>query len=244
MNSKDFKEFSDYQVGNVADDTSVGIRLKHIGTGSVTSVVLTTATGLILISDGYTQTYPFAAGLTLNTYGLLVDAINAANCTETSALAGGILWEAKLLDALRSDTSTSTMIGAPTTYALTGEGYYDLLVDTSEKKDVTYRVSYDRGIHEEKPMHKVILTEVNYNVNVNGVSANGFRIYKWDNQNKCETQIYRKASVVATATTPFGATENQKITAKPGDEIIVRVIDGTSIATAAGTYMDVSYIRE
>src|SRR3990167_864626 len=77
-------------------DTPVAIRLRKLTVGSVTSVTVTTATDLVLItSDGGTDTYTFS---TYTTVGKLIDAIN-----------GDGIFEAKAMDTLRSfnvDTSS------------------------------------------------------------------------------------------------------------------------------------------
>ena len=144
----------------VIDDSPIGIHLKYIGTGTVTSVTVTTATNLILItSDGSTETFTFS---TYSNLGLLADKINSSN-----------YWECKVLDGLRTDETTNSdfVTGVKT---ITSAGYYDLTMDTdtclnsSNQFIYSYRVTYDRGTGSEKPAgsHRVKLQEVVYNVNV------------------------------------------------------------------------------
>ena len=68
----------------VGTDTPVAIRLRKLSVGSVTSVTVTTATNIVMItSDGGTDTYTFA---TYTTVGALVDAINADGIFEAKVL--------------------------------------------------------------------------------------------------------------------------------------------------------------
>src|ERR1035437_6970068 len=62
-------------VQNSGSDTPTAFKLDYIGTGTVTSVTVVTATAITLItSDGGTDAYAFA---TYTTLGAVVDAINA-----------------------------------------------------------------------------------------------------------------------------------------------------------------------
>lgn len=217
--------------GNIIDDTPVAIRLKKLGTGTVTSVTVTTGTGIVMItSDGGTDSYTFAA---YTTFGTLVDAINADG-----------IFEAKILDGLRADASVSVLVNGAIT--ISAAGYYDAKVDTDAQKTFTYRATYDREVGNDKLVkgHRVKLAEVLYNVNINAASAQGFRIYEWNADAKTETLIYTRASVDATNTTINFAAGNGFITAGVGNDLIVRVIDGTSITDATANFMDVSYVAE
>lgn len=222
----------------VVDDGPVALRLKYTGTGSVTSVTVTTATDLVLItSDGGTETFTFA---TYSSMGLLVDAINAS-----------VYWEALLLDAIRTDETVNSdfVTGAKTVTSL---GYYDLTVDTNVAQDTdnefiyTYRCTYNRNPGSEKPSggHRVRLSEVLYNVNVSAAEAAGFRIYEWDAAKRTETLVYAKASVDATATTINFASGEKTLDAGFGNDLIVRVRDATSISDTAANYLVCSYTRE
>lgn len=221
-----------FQVGSVVDDTPVAIRLKYIGTGTVTSVTFDTDQDFTLVtSDGGTDEYLFA---TYTDYGLLIDQIK-----------GDGIFDVKILDSLRADTTAGSPFidGAAT---ITSEGYYDALIDTSSEKNFTFRCTYDRNVGATKPIagHRVHLQEIVYNMNINAASANGVRVYEWDAVDKTETQIWRAASVDATATTHNWASGEGMISAGVGNDLIVRVIDGTSLTDATGNFMNVSYIRE
>jgi len=222
----------------VIDDSPVAIRLKYIGTGTITSVTIDTATDLEMItSDGGTETFAFA---TYTNLGLLVDKINASN-----------YWEALLLDGLRTDETVNSdfVDGAKT---ISSNGFYDLTINTDTAQNVTndfiytYRCTMDRNPGSQKPQsgHRVRLSEVLYNVNVNGAEAKGFQIFEWDAAKRTETVIYQKASVDATETTVNFASGNKTLDAGFGNDLIVRVKDTTSITDADGNFLNCSYTRE
>jgi len=232
------KGLAQNKAATVLDDGPIAIRLKYAGTGSVTSVTVTTATNLVLVtSDGSTETFAFA---TYTNMGLLADAINAS-----------AYWECKILDALRPDeTGNSDFVtGAKTITAL---GYYDLTVDTSVAQNsdnefiYSYRCTYDRGVGSEAPKgsHSVKLSEAIYNVNVNGAEAGGFQIWEWDASAKTETLVYTTVSVDATKTTINFASGNSTLDAGVGNDLIVRVKDTTSITDADGNLLVCAYTRE
>lgn len=223
----------------VVDDTPVGLRLKYLGTGTVTSVVLTTAVDIEMItSDGGTETFTFAANTTM---GALADSINASN-----------YWEALLLDALRTDQTDNSDFVEDLTLAVSDAGFYDCLIDTDVAQNAggdfvyTYRCTYDRDPGSERPSgaHTIKLAEVLYNVTTNGAEAKGFQIIEWDASAKTETIIYQKISATATATTVNFAAGNKTLDAGVGNDLIVRVKDTTSITDAAGNYLIPSYTRE
>lgn len=217
----------------VVDDTPVAIRLKYKGTGTVTTVTVDTDQDITLItSDGGTEEFLLA---TYTTMGTLVDAINAS-----------AYWEVKLLDALRADSTGSSPFVDDADVTISSDGYYDSLIDTSVSKAMTYRVTNDRGVDTKKPegAHRVRLREVVYNLDINAASANGFRIYEWDKSAKTETQKYRKASVDATETTVNFASGRGYVDAGFGNDLIVRIIDGTSLTDAAGNFLECVFVRE
>jgi len=225
--------------GTVVDDTPIAIRLKYTGTGTVTSVILTTATDLEMItSDGGTEEFLFSAYTNM---GLLADAINAS-----------AYWECKILDALRTDETGNSDFVQDLTLAISTAGYYDCLVntDTAQNSDnefiYTYRCTYNRevGVQRAQGSHRVRLSEVLYNVNVNGAEAKGFQIIEWDPNARTETVVYQVASVDATATTVNFADGNKTFDASNGNDLIVRVKDSTSITDATGNYLIPSYTRE
>lgn len=223
----------------VVDNTPVAIRLKYLGTGTVTSVVLTTAVDLEMItSDGGTETFVFA---TYTTMGTLVDAINAST-----------YWEAVLLDALRTDQTDNSDFTEDLTLSISSAGFYDCLIDTSVAQNAggdfiyTYRCTMDRDPDSLKPKgsHRVRLSEFIYNVNVNGAEAKGVQVIEWDAANKTETVVYQIASVDATKTTVNFASGEKTLDAGFGNDLIVRIKDTTSITDATSNYLQVSYTRE
>ena len=226
----------------VVDDTPVAIRLKYIGTGTVTAstgVALTTATGLVLTtSDGGTDSYAFS---TYTNMGLLADKIN-----------GDGIFECLILDALRTDETENSDFVQNLTTAISANGFYDCLINTDTAQNTgndfiyTYRCTYDRDPGGEKPSgaHRVRLSEVLYNVNTNGAEAKGFQIIEWDVNAKTETIIYQKVSTTATATTVNFASGNKTLDAGFGNDLIVRVKDTTSISDTSANYLICSYDRE
>lgn len=225
-------------VATVLDDEPVALRLKYVGTGTVTTVVLTTATDLELITSDATEEFLFS---TYTNMGLLADAVNAS-----------AYWECKLLDALRTDETENSDFVEDLTLDANSEGYYDCLVDTDVAQNAgndfifTYRCAYDRNPDNEKPAgsHRVRLSEVNYNVNVNGVEAGGFQIWEWNSGKKTETLVYSTVSVDATEEIVNFASGNKTLDASIGGELIVRVKDTTSITDNDANALIVSYTRE
>lgn len=222
----------------IVDNGPVAIRLKYTGSGTITSVIVTTATNLVLTtSDGGAETFTFA---TYSNMGLLVDAINASN-----------YWEALLLDAIRTDETTNSDF-VTGTKTVSSAGFYDLTIDTNVAQDTdneyiyTYRCAFERNPGSQKPKgsHRVRLSEIIYNLNVNAAEAGGVRIYEWDNVAKTETLIYQRASVDATQTTVNFASGQKTLDAGFGNDLIVRLRDATSITDDGANFMTVSYTRE
>lgn len=216
-----------------ADDEPVAIRIRQVGGAAVTSVTVTTATNIVLIDADGTTTSTFA---TDDTIGKVADTINAsAN------------WECKVLDALRSDASASKLVdGAISASVTDGVTYYDVKTDTSALDAYTIRCTYDRGVNLNRPKgaHRVKLLEAMYNLDINAASANGFRIYEWDDTAKSETQIYGIASVDATETTVNFGSGEATIDSGFGNDLIVRVIDATSITDSGNNFMQCIYTKE
>ena len=216
------------------DDEPIAIRLRYIGSGTVTSVTVVTATSVeIITSNGGTDTYLFA---TYTTIGALADAINADG-----------VFEAKVLDALRSDASDNFLLAAaPITAGTDDNGVvvYDVVFDTSASKALTVCLSLDRNINTGKVTegHRVHIQEVSYYANVNAAAADSVRIYQ--RVGSTETQIYGATSVDATVTTITFASGEGKITGGNGDELVVRVLDATSLTDDAANYLRVTGILE
>lgn len=222
-------------VGRVVDDTPVAIRLKYEGTGTVTTVTVDTDQDITLItSDGGTEEFTFAEYTTI---GALVDAINAS-----------AQWEALLLDALRADSTSGSPFVDDADVTISADGYYDALVDTSVALSYTYRLAYTRDIDDGKDKlkktHRVHLKHIQYYANVNAASANGVRVY--ETTGGTETQIWQAASVDATDTVALNllADQGAKITGREGYDLVVRVIDDTSLTDDTSGYLQVIGVRE
>lgn len=219
-------------IGQVADDQPVAIRLRYIGTGTVTSVTITTATNIVMItSDGGTQTYAFA---TYTTIGALADKINTDG-----------IFEARVLDALRSSATTSTLIDGAITISSTG--YFDVLSDTSGANFLAYRITYSRGTPSAgsnvaiRREHRVHLLEIFYNATLGGgADANGLRVYETNPVGQVESLIWQRLPVSATNTTINWASGVGKITADEGNDLVVYLTDATSVTG----YLSVSGVRE
>ena len=217
----------------VVDDTSIGLRLKYIGTGTVTTVVVDTNQDITLTSsDGGAEEFLLA---TYTTMGLLVDAINASD-----------QWSAKILDALRADLTSGLPFVDDAGVTISAAGYYDVLMDTDSVDYATYRCTIDTGIDTGRPSgsHKVRLQEVVYNQDISAAEANGFRIYEWDSVAKTETQVYRKKSIDTTDTTVNFASGNKTLDAGYGNDLIVRIFDTTSITDNSANFLACVFSRE
>ncbi len=221
-------------VRTVVDDTPIAFRLFYVGTGTVTSVTVDTDEDVTLVtSDGGTDEYLLA---TYTTMGALVDAINKDG-----------IFEARLIDALRADSTASSPFinAAPVTAGADedGKACWDASIDTSATDFATVTLS-PKGLNYATPAkgHRMHLQSIVYNQNVSAAAANGVRVYK--RKGTAETQIARRASVDATLTTITWASGVGKITAGPDEEIIVRVIDGTSITDDVANFLEAVGVLE
>lgn len=204
-------------------DTPVAIRLRYIGSGTVTSITTTTATNIVMItSDGGTDTYAFS---TYDTVGKLADAINADG-----------IFEAIVLDTLRSYATASQFVTGAITSSTSEEGLtiWDVNVDTS----AAYYISAcfdpgERGFFsiQRGKNHRVSLSQIDYTCNVGTAAADSVQI--WVRNGTVETQIAGYLSVDNSATTISWASGNGKYTAKDGYQIIVLVKDAASLADGA-----------
>ena len=221
-------------VKRVLDDTPVAIRLRYIGTGTVTSVTTVISTGITMItSDGGTDAYTFASNATV---GDLVDAINNDN-----------IFEARVLDALRSDATDDMFLDGAITSTSSNEGYqiWDVLHDTSAV-DATNTLAYlsvrvtpdaDRLFQGARKGHRVSLQEIQYYANVNAASAAAVRVYEC--VGATETLVWSAASVDATLTTINWASGEGKITGADKTEFLVRVQDATSLTDTSSNFLQV-----
>ena len=213
-------------------DTSVALRLRYVGTGTVTSVTSVTATGVTAItSDGGTDAYTFAAYTTM---GALADAINADG-----------IFEARVLDVLRSAASDDAILAeaiTTPTYDENGNAVYDLKVDTSGMFYVGACLSTARGFDSNSDGHRVSLQEINYVANMGTAAADGLKVYSRNIKTGAERLVYAGLSVDTTATTVNFANGVGMITSRDGEELIVLIKDAASMA--GGAYMRLVGILE
>lgn len=215
-------------VEQVIADTPVAIRLKYTGTGTITSVVVTNTTSVVLTTSDATLTFLFSAYATL---GALVDAINAYS-----------YWDAKILDGLRADSTQDSSLKSAT--VAISNGYYDLVVDTSTAKTLTYRVTGSREVSANRSKgHRVALIGASYYATLGAAALGGFRVYEWDPIKKTETLKYQRLSVSATTTDVTFASGNAKMGAGWGNDLIVRLIDGSSLSDT-NAYLEAHFERE
>lgn len=207
-------------------DGPIAIRLRYIGTGTVTSVTVVTATSIAMItSDGGTDTYLFA---TYTTIGALADAINSDG-----------IFEAKVLDALRSLASDDFLLAASPITAGTDENgvrVWDVVTDTSASLQIAVCLSAHRNFDYPNG-HRTKLLQAVYSVNMGTAAADSFQI--WRRRGTVETQVFGALSVDTTETTLTFASGEGFLSGYPDDEFIVLVKDAATLADAAGNFVRV-----
>lgn len=206
----------------VAGSGPVAVRLRYVGTGTVTSVTVTTGTDIVLItSDGGTDTYAFA---TYTTLGTLVDAINKDG-----------IFQARVLDSIRSQASVSILVdGAITAGTFEGLTVWDALVDTSAALFIANRITWDRGfgLKPHKATHRVSLQEILYLADAG--TAKFVYVYEVTPVGTA-TLRWKKTAVDNTITTLTFAGGQGRITADDGNDLVV-VVDATT-SLANGCYL-------
>ena len=204
-------------IGQVGDDQGVAIRIRATAAaGAVTSVTITTATNIVFVSaNGGTETFAFA---TYTTVGALADAIN-----------GSAYWECKVLDTVRSEATASQFVtGAITSSIFEEVTVWDVLVNTSTANYTAYRLTYNRGM-ESKPnsSHRVHLQEIGTNVTLGDETANGLKVYEVNGT--VETVVYQVTATSGSVATVNWADGVGKLSAKDGNDLVVKLTDETSI---------------
>lgn len=210
------------------DDTPVALRIRHLTSEAVTSVVVTAATNIVFTGATNTDTFAFA---TYTTLGSLIAAINAT-----------ARWEAVCLDALLADsTASSNLLGQTITAGVDGNGVqvWDVNPDTSVFKAITTTLSLHRNFDVIGKGHIVELQEIVYNVDVNAASANAVRVYQ-RNKAGVEVQLSGIASVDATKTTVNWAAGLGVISGADDCALIVRIQDATSVTDATANFVQVT----
>ena len=216
-------------VRNVTNDLPIGIRLRKVSVGTVTSIEVVSATDLeIITSDGETDTYTFAA---YTTVAALADAINADG-----------IFEAVVIDALRSEgsanfflTAGAIAVGADSN----GVAIYDMVVDTSGAATMSCCLSPISPDMDLPKNHRVHLQEIFYNVDhTAAVGALTITLRK----GTIETEIWSLLSVDATDTTIDFANGQGKISAGDGEELIVQ--DAGTVVNAANNAIQLTGVLE
>jgi len=244
MGSQDFLVSRYYAAeptaGRVVDDGPIGIRIKDVAGGTSTPTVAFSSTSSVLtiVDSDATSTAIDLSAAAYNTIGEVVDKINST--------AG---FECKLLDALRSDASDNVFVdGSVTAATVEGELVFDCKMTTDATDSLTYRVTYDRGVALNRPKgsHRVILTRFTYNADVSAAEAGAVRIYKWDAANKTETLVWQATSVDGAGSGANDTTHTfaSGLSAGEGNDLIVRIMDSTSITDNAANFLQCEYTRE
>lgn len=221
-------------VRQVGTDTPIAFKLRYKGTGTVTSVTVDTATDFeVITSDGGTDTYAFA---TYATIGALVDAINKDG-----------IFEVKIMDALRSLASASTLVDGAITASTDENGVtvWNAKQDTSASLQFAVTLS-PKFLFGAPSGHRVHLQEVRYAINMGTAAADSVQIWKRKATlgGGQETQLFGALSVDTTDTTISFASGEGKITAGNDEELIVLVKDAATLADASSNYLRITGIVE
>jgi hypothetical protein len=214
-------------VQNSGSDTPTAFKLDYIGTGTVTSVTVVTATAITLItSDGGTDAYAFA---TYTTLGAVVDAINADG-----------IFEAKILDALRADASVSRLLAAVITSEIDADlinTVWKVKLDTST--GLQFAVCLSPRSQFNAPLgHVVEIKELRYAVNMGTAAVDSVQV--WKRKGSIETKIYSGLSVDTTDTTITWASGVGSITGGDNEEFIFLVKDAATLADATTNYIQIA----
>lgn len=215
-------------IGQVGDHQAVQFTMKYVGGGSVTSVIVTTATDITMISVAngvtYTDAYTWAA---YGTVGAMVNAINAAG-----------RFEAKILDAL-STTVLANTLSIAGTLAVDANGNYNIMSDTTNQFHLAYRLTYDRTFGTNARLrngHRVSIQEIVTDLTLTGgAEANLFKIYECTPGGNsapyagAEILVYQKTPVTGSVSTTNWASGQGKITASEGNDLLVIVSDGAGV---------------
>ena len=219
-------------VRQVLLDKAIGLRLRYIGTSTITSVAIIQADSIVLTTAAATDTFLFDGGGSYSTLGALSDAINATG-----------RWESVVMDALRSEDPDDFFIASGNLSATADENgvvCYDLLIDTSAAATMAVCLSPLSPNFGMPEGHRVHLKQIDYSVD-NTETAATMKIYK--RKGTIETLIYSATNTGdGTATSVTFASGNAKISGGVDEELIV-FFDGT-VADAATVYARVIGIYE
>lgn len=228
----------------ILTDKPVEIRLRYIGAGTVTSVTVNTATDIttVTVVAGVTVTtiFDFATYATL---GAIVDHINFHG-----------EFEAKILDGLRTDalTATSELVdGAVSSSMFFGETVWDICSSTNTRNSLSYRLTADRGfekVQNWKNAHRVHLAEIKYLATFSGAAAGTVLVYDTVYTPILgmaeERLVFQRAAANAAATTISWRNDWDKLSAREGHDLVIRIADSGTLPDAAGNYLRISGFLE
>jgi len=236
------------KVVRVADDQPVAIRIAYTGASTSAPVIsVITATSLTLTTSLGATVYTFS---TYTNLGLLVAGINSGlGDGGVGAAEGG--FTARLMDGIptmSTETDQLKVSAGLVASTVEGETVYDVLLSTAKAFMLTYRVSLDRNVLSRRNSngHRVKLSKFVYNANVSAAEAGAVRIYEYSKTDGTTTLVWAATSVDSTGA--VGATtldfSDAPLTAKEGNDLIVMIMDTTSLTDNATNYLQVSFIRE
>ena len=242
MSSQDFFVTRYYAaeptVGRIVDDGSFALRISHPGSEAVTSVTVNVGASIVLVDADATTTIDITAAAT-DTLGEICDYINSLDN-----------WACRVMDGLRVDDVSGSQLkdGAITASIVNGETVWNVPTDTSVMKAISYRVAYDRNVSVNTPKgaHRVKLTKFTYNADINAAAADGVQIWKWDANNKSETQIWQATSVdgAGSGANDTSHTFSSSLSAGEGNDLIVRITNATSLTDNDANFLQCEYTKE
>lgn len=218
---------------NFGTDQPVAIRIRHLGSETVTSVTVTTATNIVLVGSTTTDTVTFATDDTL--------------AKVVARLNGTGRWEAKLLDALSGQASASKLLdGAITSgFDTNGNVVWDIKQDTSAALEIGACISPHRAFGVPMGRSRVHLREIKYGINMGTAAVDSVQIYRRkigpmaSNVVGTQSQVAGYLSVDTTETTINWASGEGFISSEVDEEIFVRVKDAATLADANTNYLQV-----
>lgn len=204
-------------------DVPVAIRIRNKAGLAVTSVTVTTGTNLVLIDSAATTTVTFATDTTL---AKVASRINAS-----------ATWECKILDALSTQLSTSTLLDGAITVGLDGRGnaVYDVLQDTSTALEIGACISPFRDF-DAPTGHRVVIKNIKYGVNMGTAAVDSAQLYK--RLGGVETKVFGELSVDTTETTTLDFLSSPDgFVGEENAEYYFRVKDAATLADATSNYV-------
>lgn len=234
------KNLASGKVVQRVDDTSIAIRVRHLGTGASPSVVMTTATKVAMTQAAATVDYAWTDYATM---GALAAALNASG-----------LWEAKLLDCLGTDVTLNSFKSNTTIAPSTDENgvvvwdfLHDNTVQTNSSEVATVCLSPYFNF-DAPDGHRVHIQELAYCQDVSAAEAGAVRVYERDAKSGTEVLLWKNISVDSTGgttvTTHTFASGEGMISSGENRELIFRVQDTTSISSAAGNLVRITGLLE